>query len=61
MKFDPISSLKKFNEDVRHVVGISYKPNMDTFMKTLKVVLIGTLLIGLLGYIISVIIGFLVV
>ncbi len=38
-------------------MSVSYKPDMDTFRKTIKVVLIGTLLLGFIGLVISLIIG----
>ncbi|MGC8699608.1 MAG: protein translocase SEC61 complex subunit gamma [Candidatus Micrarchaeia archaeon] len=52
--------LRQFYENSKHVFSISYKPSMSEFKRTLKIVLIGTLLIGTLGYIISLIIGLLV-
>lgn len=39
-------------------MSVSYKPDMDTFRKTMKVVLLGTLLLGAIGFVISLIIGF---
>ncbi len=38
-------------------MSVSYKPDIDTFRKTIKVVLIGTLLLGFIGLVISLIIG----
>jgi len=60
MKFDPIGSIKTFWENSRHILSISYKPGMQHFQKTLKIVAVGTLLVGLLGYIISLIISLII-
>ncbi|MGC8776587.1 MAG: protein translocase SEC61 complex subunit gamma [Candidatus Micrarchaeia archaeon] len=52
--------LKQFYENSKHVLSISYKPNMNDFKRTTKIVLYGTLIIGALGYVISLIIGLLI-
>lgn len=57
MKLNILSRLKTFYSNSRHVMSVSYKPDMDTFRKTIKVVLIGTLLLGFIGLVISLIIG----
>ncbi|MDE1824656.1 MAG: protein translocase SEC61 complex subunit gamma [Candidatus Micrarchaeota archaeon] len=53
MNLNPIPKLKGFYADSKHVMGVSYKPDMDTFMRTLKIVLIGVLILGVMGFIIS--------
>jgi protein translocase SEC61 complex gamma subunit len=50
--------LKSFYSDSKHVLSVSYKPDMPTFKRTLKVVLLGTLVLGALGFIITEIINF---
>lgn len=50
--------LKGFYSDSMHILSISYKPDVDTFKRTLKIVLLGIIIIGLLGFIISLIIKF---
>ncbi|MGC8587215.1 MAG: protein translocase SEC61 complex subunit gamma [Candidatus Micrarchaeia archaeon] len=60
MKFDIVQKLKQFYADSKHVLSVSYKPDMPTFKRTLKIVLFGILIIGILGYIISLIIDFIV-
>lgn len=50
--------LKDFIADSRRVLEISYKPDMETFKRTVKIVLIGTLILGILGFIVSIIINF---
>jgi protein translocase SEC61 complex gamma subunit len=58
MALDPIKSLKEFLSSSRHVLSVSYKPDTETFIRTVKIVLIGTLIVGILGFVISLIVGF---
>lgn len=60
MDLNPITALTKFREGAVHVLSVSYKPNMSQFQKTLKIVLVGTLIVGVLGYLISIIIKLLI-
>jgi protein translocase SEC61 complex gamma subunit len=60
MAFDPLNSIKKFFADARHILSISNKPSNEEFKRTLKVVLFGTLVLGIFGYIISLIVGLIV-
>ncbi|MGC8662748.1 MAG: protein translocase SEC61 complex subunit gamma [Candidatus Micrarchaeia archaeon] len=55
-----LKKTKLFYENSKHVFSISYKPSISEFKRTLKIVLLGTIIIGALGYIISIIIGFLI-
>jgi len=55
-----LSRLKHFYENSKHVMSISYKPSMSDFKKTAKIVLYGTIAIGILGYIISLIVSLIV-
>ncbi|MFP3289106.1 MAG: protein translocase SEC61 complex subunit gamma [Candidatus Micrarchaeota archaeon] len=55
-----LSRLKHFYENSKHVLSISYKPSMSDFKKTAKIVLYGTLAIGILGYIISLIVSLII-
>ncbi len=57
MRFDPIKSLSSLYSDSRHVLSVSYRPDADTFKRTLKIVVIGILILGVLGYVISIIVG----
>ncbi len=50
--------LKSFYSDSKHVLSVSYKPDLATFKRTLKIVLLGTVILGLLGFIITEIIQF---
>ncbi len=56
-KFNPITWLKGFYSDAKHVASVSYKPDTATFKMTLKVVLIGILILGLLGFAVSFVIN----
>jgi len=56
MNLNLIQKTKQFFADSKHVLSVSYKPDMPTFKRTLKIVLFGALIIGILGYIISIII-----
>ena len=57
MKFNPISGIKGFYSDAKHIASVSYKPDVDTFKRTLKVVLLGIIILGILGFVISLIIN----
>lgn len=52
-KFNIIKGLKEFYSNSKHVLAVSYKPNVSTFERTVKVVLIGTLVLGIMGFIIA--------
>ncbi len=57
MKFNPIAMIRQFIADSQRMLSISYKPGMPEFKRTLKIVLFGTILLGIIGYIISIIVG----
>lgn len=52
-----IKSITGFIDDSKRVLAISYKPDQETFMRTVKIVLLGTIILGVLGFIIAEIIG----
>lgn len=54
---NPIKSLQDFWTDAKHVLSVSYRPDVDTFRRTLKVVVIGILILGVLGFVIFTIIN----
>lgn len=58
MKLNPILGLKQFYEESKRMLSISYKPSTEQFKRTLKIVLFGTILLGALGYLISIIVEF---
>ncbi|MDE1860375.1 MAG: protein translocase SEC61 complex subunit gamma [Candidatus Micrarchaeota archaeon] len=51
-------AIREFFESTRHIMAVSYKPGMDTFKRTLKIVLVGILILGILGFVISQIVAF---
>lgn len=57
MNFNLSKMLRSFYADSRHVISVSYKPDIEAFKRTLKIVLFGTLILGIMGFIISIIIG----
>jgi preprotein translocase subunit Sss1 len=60
LELNPIKRLKRFNSDARHIMSVSYRPDMDTFKRTLKIVLLGILIMGILAFIISGVISLIV-
>ncbi len=53
MEFHPIKSLKEFYTDSKHVLSVSYRPDRETFMRTMKIVVVGIIILGIMGFIIS--------
>ncbi len=60
MQLNPIPVLQQFYENSKRLLSISYKPSTSEFIRTLKIVLLGTLILGIMGYIISLIVGLIV-
>ena len=60
INLNPIPRLKRFYTDSKHIISVSYKPDANTFKRTLKVVLIGVIILGTLGFIIAEIINLLI-
>ena len=58
MNFNIFGSLKNFISNSKHVMSVGYKPSQDAFVRTIKVVLLGTLLLGVVGFIVSLVISF---
>ena len=54
---DIVKSIKKFIDDSRHVLSISYKPTEQEFNKSIKVILLGIALIGAIGFILAIVIS----
>ncbi len=57
MNFNPIPKIKTFWDESMRMLSISYKPSSAEFRRTLKIVLLGTIILGALGYVISIIVG----
>ncbi len=60
MKLNPIASMKRFYEESKHIMSVSYKPTHDEFMRTLKIVVLGIVILGFMGFIIALILQLLV-
>ncbi len=60
MNLNPIPKIVQFYDDAKRMISISYKPGTNEFKRTLKIVLLGTIVLGIMGYIISIIIGLIV-
>ncbi len=52
-----LDKLQRFMSDSRHVLSMSYRPSADEFNKSAKVIIVGILLVGTLGFVISLIIS----
>ena len=52
MNLNPLPKIKQFRDDAGRILSISYKPGMNEFKRTLKIVLLGTIALGIVGYII---------
>lgn len=59
-EFHPIKKLKQFYDDSKRMLSVSYKPSKEEFNRTLKIVLLGTIILGILGFLISIVIGLIV-
>jgi len=57
MKWNIVASTKQFINESRRILSISYRPTHDEFMRTMKIVLLGVLILGVAGFIIALIIG----
>jgi len=57
---DPIGSFRKFIDNARHVMSISYKPTREEFERAAKLIIFGILLIGTVGFIISIVISLII-
>lgn len=55
-----IDKLKKFIDNAKHVTSISYKPTREEFNKSAKLIIVGILLIGTIGFIMAIIISLII-
>lgn len=60
MNLDIFGSFKKFLDNARHVMSISYKPTRDEFNRAAKLIIFGILLIGTVGFIIAIVISLII-
>ncbi len=49
--------LKSFIQNSRHIISISYKPNKAEFNRSAKIIILGILVVGTLGFLIALIIS----
>ncbi len=49
---NPMRSFKSFYADARHILSVSYRPDIDTFRRTLKIVLLGIMILGVIGFVV---------
>ncbi len=52
--------IKNFLTNSKHILNISYRPTSEEFDRSAKVIVIGILIIGLLGFIIGLIVSLLI-
>lgn len=57
LDLDIIKHIRNFYADSKRVLEVSYKPDSVTFRRTIKIVLIGTILLGALGFVVAEIVG----
>ncbi len=55
-----MGKLKKFIENSKHVLSVSYKPTDAEFRKSAKLIIFGILLMGALGYVISILVSLII-
>lgn len=51
---DIIGKLRKFIDNSKHVLSISYKPTNEEYRKAAKLIVFGILLMGMVGFLIAV-------
>lgn len=54
-----LDQIKEFIQKAMRVLRVSYRPTTDEFYTTIKITGLGMVLIGLVGYVITIIFGFL--
>jgi protein transport protein SEC61 subunit gamma-like protein len=54
-----LDQIKGFIQKAMRVLRVSYRPTTDEFYTTIKITGLGMVLIGLAGYVITIIFGFL--
>ncbi len=52
--------LKRFVHNSKHIISISYKPAQKEFSKSAKIIIVGILLMGSVGFIIALVISLLI-
>jgi protein translocase SEC61 complex gamma subunit len=57
---DIIKTLSTFIDNAKHVLAISYKPTRAEFDKSAKLIIIGILLIGTVGFVIAILVSLII-
>ncbi len=53
-----VSKFKNFVTNSRHVLNISYRPTNEEFKKSAKIIILGIIAIGVLGFVLGILISF---
>ncbi|HUC38715.1 MAG TPA: protein translocase SEC61 complex subunit gamma [Candidatus Acidoferrum sp.] len=53
-------SIRSFITNARHIMYVSYKPSNERFKRTAKLIILGILTVGGMGFIIAIIVSLLV-
>jgi protein translocase SEC61 complex gamma subunit len=57
---DIVGTVKKFIDNSKHVLSVSYKPTDAEFRKSAKLIIFGIVLMGALGFVISIIVSLII-
>jgi protein translocase SEC61 complex gamma subunit len=55
-----LDQFKKFMDNAKHVMSISYKPTRAEFDKAAKLIIFGILLIGAIGFVLAIVISLII-
>lgn len=55
-----VKKLSTFVDNAKHVLSISYKPTRAEFDKSAKLIIIGILLIGTVGFVIAILVSLII-
>lgn len=53
-------NIRRFIDNAKHVLSISYKPTRVEFDKSAKLIIIGILLIGAIGFVVAIIVSLII-
>lgn len=59
MNLNFYSRFRNFLSNSKHIINISYKPQRDEYDRSAKIIILGIVLLGVLGFVIAVIISLL--
>jgi protein transport protein SEC61 subunit gamma and related proteins len=57
---DITGSFKKFIDNSKHVMSISYKPTRDEYNRAARLIIFGILILGILGFVIAILISLII-